>query len=199
VSGSARIQTIDAVALLAAALRQFGEESGTALIDLDMEVNRAMEWIQHERRDYWENQVRRAWEQIDEARAELERCMRNAVAGQRPSCYEEKKALDRAKRRQRVAEEKVEAVRRWSHTADRESLHYRVAGGQFSGWLQAELPQAVAVLERMQTALEAYVSGPAPAGGSSTGESPASEPSAETPGEAAPPGTTPAAEGGPAS
>ena len=198
-SGSARIQTIDAVALLAAALRQFGEESGTALIDLDMEVNRAMEWIQHERRDYWENQVRLAWEKIDEARAELERCMRNAVAGQRPSCYEEKKALDRAKRRQRVAEEKVEMVRRWSHTADRESLHYRVAGGQLAGWLQAELPQAIAVLERMQTALEAYVSGPAPAGGSSGGESPASEPSAEAPGEAAPPGSTPAAEGGPAS
>lgn len=189
-SGSARIQTIDAVTMLAAALRRFGEEAGIAIIDLDLEVNRALDWIQHERRDYWDTQVRRAWERIDEARADLDRCLRMAVADQRPSCYEERKALDRAKRRLRTAEEKVETVRRWTHTSDRETLHYRVSAGQLSGWLQAELPQALAVLERMQAALEAYLSGAAPAAASPTAEY--SAPAEEASGEPAP---TP--EGGP--
>jgi len=188
--GFARVQTIDAVAMLAAALRKFGEEAGTAIIDLDLEVNRALDWVQNDRRDYWETQVRRAWERIDEARQELDRCLRNAVADQRPSCYEERKAMERAKRRLRTAEEKVETVRRWSHTCDRETLHFRVSAGQLSGWLQAELPQSVAQLERMQNALEAYVTGPAPAAASAPeGQAASAE---EPPGEA-----VPSPEGGP--
>jgi hypothetical protein len=187
VSGSARIQTIDAVAMMAAALRRFAEESNIALIDLDLEVNRALEWVQHERRDYWEGQVRRAWEQIDAARAELDRCMRNAVAGQRPSCYEERKALDRAKRRLRTCEEKVEAVRRWSHTVDRESLHYRVGAGQLSGWLQTDLAQCLALLERMQNALEAYVTGPSPAAASAPTEQTGAAAESPPPGGDSPP------------
>lgn len=178
---------------MAAALRRFAEEANVALIDLDMEVNRALEWIQHERRDYWEGQVRRAWEQIDAARAELDRCMRNAVAGQRPSCYEERKALDRAKRRLRVCEEKVEVVRRWSQTADRESLHYRVGAGQLSGWVQADLPQAIVALERMQNALEAYLSGPAPAASGT----PAEQTPSATPATDSTAGPAAGAEGGP--
>jgi len=185
----ARIQTIDAVAMMEAALRRFEEEAGKAIIDLDMEVNRAMQWVQSERRDYWEGQVRRAWEMIEQARAELDRCLRNAVAGQRPSGHEERKALDRAKRRLRLAEEKVEVVRRWSHTCDRESLHYRVTAGQLAGWLQVDLPQALAVLGRMQTALESYVAGAGPASASPPSES--SKPAETT-------SAQPGPEGGPA-
>jgi hypothetical protein len=197
-SGSARIQTIDAVALLANALRQFGEDANVALIDLDLEMNRALDWIQRERRDYWEAQVRRAWEQINEARAELDRCLRNVVAGQRPSGYEERKALERAKLRLRKAEEKIEIVRRWAHTADRESLHYRVSAGQLSSWIQVDLPQALATLDRMRNALESYVAGAIPTGTPSATDAsatPAETPAADGPttAEVTPPPT----EGGP--
>ena len=194
-SGSARIQSIDAVGLLARAMHRFAEETATAQIDLDMELNRALQWIHEDRRDYWADQVRRAWEKINEARQELDRSMANAIAGQRPTCHEERKALERAKRRLRLAEEKVEAVRRWTHTADRESLQFRVASGQLSGWLQADFPQAKAALERMTNALESYVAGAGPAGASPPETAPE-----ETPPETPPaqPGAAgqPAAEGG---
>ena len=196
-SGSARIQSIDAVGLLASALRRFAEESSTALIDLDLELNRALQWIREDRRDYWADQVRRAWEKIDQARMELDRCLMMAVGDQRPSCYEERKAVERAKRRLRLAEEKVEAVRRWTHTADRETLQFRVASGQLSGWLQADFPQAIASLGRMTNALESYVAGAGPAGASPPEAAPQeSPPPAET--AAAEPGVAgqPAAEGG---
>jgi hypothetical protein len=190
-SGSARIQSTDAVGLLAGALRRFAEENSTALIDLELELNRALQWVHEERRDYWADQVRRAWEKIDQARQELDRCLANAVADQRPSCHEERKALERAKRRLRFTEEKVEAVRRWTHTTDRESLQFRVASGQLSGWLQAEFPQALASLGRMANALESYVAGAGPAGASPpeagpqevppAAEAPASQPGAAGP------------------
>jgi hypothetical protein len=165
-SGSAQIQSIEAVGLLSGALRRFAEESSVALIDLDLELNRALQWIHEDRRDYWADQIRRAWEQINEARQELDRSMANAIGGQRPTCHEERKALERAKRRLRLAEEKAEAVRRWTHAADRESLQFRVAAGQLTGWLQAEFPQAIAALGRMRTALEFYVAGAGPASAS---------------------------------
>jgi len=59
-----------------------------------------------------------------------------------------------------------------------------VGAGQLAGWLQADLPQALAALERMRNALEAYVTGPIP-----TGTPPATEAAADAAAE------TPDAEG----
>jgi len=154
----AKLTSIDAVAKLATALRSFGEEASAALDNLELEARRAIEWIQHDRKDYWAGQVRRGWDQVAEARADLERCMTfHRVADHRPSCRDEKLALEKAKRRLRTAEEKVQAVRHWSHVLGHEVTEYRGSVNQLAGWLESDLPRALAALERMTTALESYV------------------------------------------
>jgi hypothetical protein len=81
-----------------------------------------------------------------------------------PACREEKMALDKAKRRLAVAQEKVEAVRRWSHVVEHQSIELTGSVAQLADWLQAELPKALAALERMSEALETYAAaGAAPA------------------------------------
>lgn len=154
---SARVKSIDAVESLSAAIGVFGEEASAALESLQMETRRAVEWIQHDRKDYWAGQVRRSYENLAEARHDLERCQLRHLNEDRPSCHEEKVAIEKAKRRLQTAREKVEAVRRWSQTIAQAVIEYHGTVTQMTGWIQADLPRAIARLGRMTTALESYV------------------------------------------
>jgi hypothetical protein len=155
--GSAKLQSIDAVAAVSTALRCFEEEAVATLGDLDLEIGRILRWIDHDRKDYWKDQLRRGYEKLSEARINLERRRVLATSDLGPSCHEEQKALEAAKRRVRLAEEKIETVRRWSHVIDRELIEFRAALNQLAGWLEADLPQAQALLKRMIQALTRYV------------------------------------------
>lgn len=159
----AKLTRIDAVEQMAAAVDVFRTEAAAALEELDMEVRRALEWIHHDRHDHWNHEVRRGWERVTESRIELQQAMTARRIGDRdPSCVDEKKALERAKRRLDVAQEKVEAVRHWTHSIDHAVTEYHGSRAQLSGWLDAEVPKALAALRRMTAALETYVTIPAP-------------------------------------
>ena len=49
----ARVTSIDVLQTLAAALQKFRGEAAGALDDLDIEIRRALEWIHHDRKEYW--------------------------------------------------------------------------------------------------------------------------------------------------
>lgn len=158
---SARLTSIDAVERMSAALAVFGEEVAVALDQLDIETKRALEWIRHDRKAYWTSQVRRNRDGVSESRAELERALTyRGVADQRPSCRDERAALEKAKRRLHVSEEKIELVKRWTHTIDHEVLELIAGMSQLAQWLQADLPRAQALLNRLAATLEAYVATP---------------------------------------
>ena len=153
----AKVRSIDAVGTFSAALKNFEEEASSTLGSLNMEVRRAVEWIQHERPEYWKRQVRRRQDLVAEARGNLERCMTYRASDERPSCHDEKIALEKAKRRLRVAEEKVQIVRHWARVVDHEVHEFRGSINQLAHWLQVDHPQSLAALERMMSALSAYV------------------------------------------
>jgi len=153
----AKVRSIDAVGTFSAALKNFEEEATGALTSLDMEVRRALEWIHQERKEYWKQQVRRRQDKMAEARGDLERCLTYRSTDEQPSCHEEKIALEKAKRRLRVAEDKVQIVRHWARVLDHEVHEFRGSINQLVHWLQVDHPQSVAALERMMSALSAYV------------------------------------------
>jgi hypothetical protein len=160
----AKLTSIDAVQAMAAAMDAFHRDAMTALEDLSMEIRRALEWIQHDRRDHWGHEVRRGWERTAEARVQLQQAMTFRRIGDRdPSCIDEKKALEKTKRRLEVAQEKVEMVRQWCHVIEREVNEYRVGRGQLGNWLDADFPRAMAVLKNMTRVLENYVATATPA------------------------------------
>ena len=172
----AKVRSIDAVGTFSAALKNFEEESTGVLTSLDMEVRRALEWIHHDRKEYWKQQVRRRDDKVAEARADLARCLAYRSTDEQPSCHDEKIALEKAKRRLRAAEEKVQIVRHWTRVLDHEVHEFRGSINQLTHWLQVDHPQSVAALERMMTALSAYV-GLEPSVQSDAGGGPMSRPS----------------------
>ncbi len=153
----AKVTSIDVIEHFAAALNCFGEDAKTALDGVDMEVRRALNWIQREQKDYWTQRIRRGWDEVSIARKELERKLISCPKDERRSAHDERLALETAKRRLRLAQEKLEAVKRWSYRAEREANEYIGAIQQLRRWMEGELPQAQADLGRMARALEDYV------------------------------------------
>jgi soluble cytochrome b562 len=157
VTRSARLLSVDAVERLATAIKLFAEDVSSALDDLDMQVNRVREWIGHERKHYWTEQVRRTTLAVSEAKVTLERARMFGIGKERPTCREEKDALEKAKRNLETAQEKVQRVRHWTHQLDHELREFRGGLSQLVTWLQAEYPRAEARLKRMMDALDQYV------------------------------------------
>lgn len=153
----AKVTSIDVIEHFAAAMTCFGEDARTSLEGIDMEVRRALNWIQREQKDYWTQRIRRGWDEVNIARKELERKLMFYPGDDRPSTHDERLALEAAKRRLQIAQEKVEAVKRWSHRAQREANEYIGAIQPLKAWLEFELPKALADLGRMARALEDYV------------------------------------------
>lgn len=157
-AGRAQVRTIQALPALQASVRRFQEEARAALTELDMVVRRTAQWIQHDQKQYWNQAIRRGRENIAEKQNELDHArMSRRVGDNEASCIVEKRAVEAAKRRLQLSEEKAETVRRWSHEIEHELTEYRGLMAQFQQWLDADCPKAVAVLERLARALEAYV------------------------------------------
>src|SRR5688572_26911662 len=113
---SANVTSIDAVRSFRTALIQFGDNAEDAIVMLTLEARKAIQWLQNDRARYWPDQLRRSQEKVVQARNDLERCQLHYGSEDAPSCFDQKKALERAKRRLRVCEEKVKAVKKWINT-----------------------------------------------------------------------------------
>ena len=148
-----------------AALAKFAHDAKQALITLDLEIRRAVDWIRIDRAQHWANEVRRSYEAVARAKDDLHRCITfKSTEHFTPSCIDEKKALQRAQERLRTAEEKVEAVKRWSRQLQHELNEYIGRLTQFHAVLDGDVPDAMALLGRMQQSLERYVTTTAPGG-----------------------------------
>ena len=156
-SSSANITSLAALASLKAALVQFEEDVRNALVSLELESRRPIEWIEHDRTRYWPAEVRKASDALSEARLALARCETSTSSDARRDCYEERKALEKAKHRLHVAEEKVQAVRRWRHAMKKEVEAFSVEVARLRGYLDADFLRAVAGVERMLESLDRYV------------------------------------------
>jgi hypothetical protein len=154
----ARVKSIDALQTMSSSLVCFHDDACSALDDLEMEIRRASQWIGHDCRQYWKEELRRSRDGVTEARLQLENArMFRRIAEEHGSFVEEKKALEKAKRRAQIAESKVEAIPHWATMIERAVNEYRASRSQFVSWLEADFPRAVAALNRMMSDLEAYV------------------------------------------
>ncbi|MBN2580973.1 MAG: hypothetical protein JXB10_18470 [Pirellulales bacterium] len=154
----ARVKSIDALQAMSAALTCFRDDAAGALDDLEMEIRRALQWIGEDCRQYWKQEIRRGEDRVIESQRQLEHAeMFRRAEGQHSPCVEEQKALARAKQRLETARRKAEAVKHWIVAIDRAVNEYRAIRSHLVNWLDADFPRAVAVLNRMITALETYI------------------------------------------
>lgn len=159
----ARVTSIGVLQLTQASLQKFRSEAAAAIDDLAGEVRRMSEWIHHDRKEYWALEQRKSWEAVTQARIQLQQARTaRRMVGHEPSCIDEERALERAKRRLETAEQKVRAVQHWTHVIDRAVDEFQQSRTKFTMWLDVDLLKAVAVLNRLSETLDDYVSLEAP-------------------------------------
>ena len=162
-STQAEVNSIDTLAFVKAAMVTFGHETGQSLAEVEMQAQRIVDWICIEQAAYWKTEVRRAADGVNQAMKDLQHCRTfKKVGNNEPSCIEEKKALEKAKKKLARAEEKAEAVRRWAPVVRQQFQETGVRMTRFREVIDVDCPKAVARLERMLVSLDHYVHTSAP-------------------------------------
>ena len=159
----ANVHSLEAVRDFRGSLIRFGEQVTDCLDSLHGQVHRMIDWLEHDQPVYWQQQIRRGFDRVAEARLGLQRCQMRQVGGHRPACVEEKQALRRAKARLEYCQKKLEVVHRCQRVVEQEANQFRGHCGQVNGLLQRELPRMTGLLDRILVSLEAYVAVAAPA------------------------------------
>jgi hypothetical protein len=158
----AHVTSIEALAAWKDSLGVFAAEGRDALVAVEMEVRRAVDWLEDQTK-LWHAEVRKSEELVVQAKAELTRRKMLPIVGKHPDCTEQEKALRRAQARLEAAEAKLETCRRWQPRLRKAIEEYEGTARPLSGWLEHDLPRACAALEQRIDALERYVGTPGPA------------------------------------
>jgi hypothetical protein len=157
VSHAANLTSIDSLRALQGTLQQFDAKVRDAIIQLNLSARRPLDWIEHDRSQYWPREVRKAVDAVSEARLTLARAQATIDPNDHRSCYEERKQLDKAKRRLELAESKVVVVRRWKLELRKEVEELEVQSAKLQQYLESDLAAAIVALSRMADALDRYV------------------------------------------
>jgi hypothetical protein len=154
---SARVQSVEAIRSFRAALVEFGEEVQQALGAVDMQIRRALDWLQHDRLMYWQREIKRGHQAIMQARSDLHRKNLSRATGNVPDVSVEKEALRLAQHRLREAEQKVERVRKWVPAFQHAVAEYQGQARPLGDMMSGDLARSLALLDRMLSALDAYL------------------------------------------
>ncbi len=153
----ASVGSIDALKDLRTSLALYAEEVLAALGGVEMEVKRATNWVQNERPNYWQNQIKLRRERLSEAQADLFRKKIAQRPGSAPAMSEQKEALRHAQAALQDAEARVILVRKWQPLLQQAVLEFHGGTRRLRDLAAGDVPRATALLERIIDALEAYL------------------------------------------
>jgi hypothetical protein len=149
----AHVTSVDAIELFRANLLAYLGKARPVLEDACDEVFRTRQWLQHDRRTHWENQLKRRRKILEEAEQAL---FGARISNLREPTSAETAAVTRAKRALNDAEEKLRLVKRWTMEFDNrvQPLVKELEG--LRTMLANDMPKAAAHLAQVIKTLDAY-------------------------------------------
>ncbi len=157
---TANVRSLDAIAQFRAATVTAGDTVAAAVNDLRMQINRTLQWIDHDVAAYWKEETRRRFNRVAEARTHLANRQRANYSGTRAACVDEKLALQKAKRKLDEATAKQKTVRQWSIKLHQGADEFSARLARCDRLVHHDLPKLLALLDRMLTALHQYITVP---------------------------------------
>ena len=152
----ARVTSIEAIHQFRAELRRYEEKVRDTLEQLLHESRRAIEWVEGDRSSYWPNEMRKSENRLASARNDLERAKMSKLSDESKDCYDEQKLVELCQMRLRLSEDKIKVVRRWRHLMRHHADELDGKLARLTQYLEADLPKAMAALDRMTRALDKY-------------------------------------------
>ncbi len=155
---TANVRSIEALSDFRVALCKFVETARSSLGEADADLSRCGMWLSGERQPYWKSELSRRAEQLRKAKLVLlEKKLQKTATGGRPSCVDEEKAVALAQRRFEEAERKGANTRLWIRKLDEQIFHYKGMIQALNHALDVDAVNMLALLDRMISALDAYV------------------------------------------
>jgi hypothetical protein len=177
----AQVTSVEAIESFRASLILYLGKARPTVEEVSNEVLRTRDWLQHDRRRYWEHELHVRGRRLEEAQQELFGAMlsklQSVKAEQQREVHEAKSALDEAAA-------KLAVLKKWDRELDNRSQPLLKLVDQLLGFMTGDLVKAVAYLAQAVKTLDAYVGVNLP--GASTGPGPGSPP--DPPPGGAPPG-----------
>lgn len=153
---SANVRSIEAVKYFHAAVVEFQEEARLCVSALEMQLLRILGWLERDRPGFWKREIESCYRELGEARVRLHQCRMKKYGDHKPTCYEEKKALEKAKKDLEFANKQIPVVKYWNVTAQHEANEYHGRASQLTQMVEREIPRLLALLHHAVDRLEAY-------------------------------------------
>jgi exonuclease VII large subunit len=153
---AANVHSLDAIQAVRAALVVFRDDLDQAVSTIDVEMRRVLDWLEHDRPQYWKKQLREARDGVTEAQQALHRCLMYPINDERPACYEERAELKKAQARLAYCDEKSERLRHWIREVRHEMSEYQGRISQLKDVVEIDSPQAMAILDRLIERIQEY-------------------------------------------
>ncbi len=162
-SSQADVRSIEALKEFRAALAMYAEEALGAVASVKMEARRTVYWVQHDRKSYWQEQLKRRREQVAAARAEVARRRLAKTPEHTPAYSEQKELLRHAEAGLREAESRLVLIKKWEPMLAQAVLEMHASIRRIGDLAGGDVPRAQHLLGRLVEALEAYIREPHPA------------------------------------
>lgn len=159
-SESAHIASIDALEAFRADLIQYLAKARTALEDLEGDVRRTQTWLDTDRTQHWNRQLRGWTTKLEQAEQELYSA--NLTSPHASNAFQ-KMAVLKARRKVEEAEEKVRVVKKWRQSFEQRSTPLLRQLDPMFHIVGQQLPKGVYSLGESIKALQAYAEKHAPA------------------------------------
>ena len=161
-NSAAHVISLQALVKFRGELRRFEQAIRQILDEQALEVQRASDYVEHDRTAYWPRALKQAEDRIVAARESLSRCKMAALENEHKSSFEEKEVLEQAIARQRHCEFQLRRLRHWRAVMRKQTEDCHSRRARLVHYLDTDIPRAIAVLERSIDALEKYAESPPP-------------------------------------
>jgi hypothetical protein len=149
----AHVSSSDAIASFRASIISYLGRTRPIVEDVCDDVTRMRQWLEHDRRVHWENEVRRRTRELEAANQALYSAR---LSNLRDVTSAEQAAVLRARRGLTAAEEKLKVVKRWVREFDHRVGPLVKQLEQLRTMLSNDMPKAVLDLAQVLQRIDAY-------------------------------------------
>jgi hypothetical protein len=149
----ARVTSLEVIEAFRARLIVYREKAARVLDEVNDEVSRTRVWLESDRQNFWQNEIRRLTREAEQRQQEL---FSAQLSGLLEASVLQQAAVQKARRAIRGAEDKLKQVKQWQRQFDHRVEPPARQVEKLRHTLSHDLGQAVAWLNEMTRTLSAY-------------------------------------------
>jgi len=156
---AARVESIDDIKAFRIFLIKFAETANASVTDAESDVIRTLNWLEHEQAQHWTSEVRRRTELVARAKeaVRMKKVFKDA-SGRTQAAHDEEKVLGIATRNLEEAQLKFANTKKYARLMVKEIQTFKGSLTRLVTALSADIPRAVALLDRHHAKLAEYLS-----------------------------------------